>query len=486
MANQFTSLPAPAANGAGAWVDVSTYGGLKTVTVKSTGFNFQPQVTIEITNQAVPTIGAPACPSFQTPGEQTFTVASRWMRAVVTNYRGGPAPDVELGGDDEGALFANLPVPAGNGAGASVDVHTLGAYKTVTVGGPFRGGLQVEISEDGGASFATAASFNGVGGQVSFLASADCARVIRNGVPEINPGAPVVNLGGVDISGAIGPPGPAGPAGPAGPNGPGDLGWFGTGIDGSPVLGGDLNLDRDMFYVAPTINAPHTLHTNGYRVYFSTGPIGDGTIDNSGSDGAVHVGGAGAPAGTLLGGGQGGSTGFPETTLPGGAGTNAPFWPIADAGGAGGDGGDATDAGGSGGVTSPGFGTGPYMVGTMAIGDALGGGAGGGGGAVDSGGTPGGGGGGAGPMVLSAKTFASWTGTIRAKGGAGAAATAGNAGGGGGGMGAPVVIITNDPARPASIDVTGGAGAAGSGTGTAGAHGEDGVVIAISPAYGPI
>ena len=48
-----------------------------------------------------------------------------------------------------GNLFFDLPVPAGDGVGAAVDVTTLGRTKTITVQGNLKGTITVEISLDG-------------------------------------------------------------------------------------------------------------------------------------------------------------------------------------------------------------------------------------------------------------------------------------------------------------------------------------------------
>lgn len=202
MANQFVALPAPAANGAGAWVDVSSYGPIKTVTVAGNGGVFEPFVTIEYSNQNAPTNGVPLR-TFSTPDEDTFNVACHWMRAVVSNYKGGGAPVVELGGTDSGASFAQLTVPVGNGQGAGVDVSSLGLYKTVQVAGAFRGALLVEVSEDGGATYSQAFPFANPGGKSQVIA-ADFMRVTRNGVPTIAPGQPEVWVGASDPGGGGG------------------------------------------------------------------------------------------------------------------------------------------------------------------------------------------------------------------------------------------------------------------------------------------
>lgn len=202
MANIFVNLPAPAANGSGAAVDVSTFGALKTLTVTGNGGVFEPFVTIECSNELVPVHWFPLW-TFNTPTEQTFEVACHWMRAKISNYRGGGAPTVEVGGTDDGTTFAQLAVPAGNGVGAGSDVSALGLFKTVQVGGPFRGQVNVEISENGGVSWATTFSYALSGGQ-SLIVAADFMRVSRNGVPMVSPGLPDIWVAGTSPVGGGG------------------------------------------------------------------------------------------------------------------------------------------------------------------------------------------------------------------------------------------------------------------------------------------
>jgi hypothetical protein len=206
MAYQQVTLPAPAANGSGAAVDMSTFGGTKTITVSSGGAGAAspPSVIIEVSNQASPTKWAPLA-FFAPDGSQTVEVACRWMRATVTGYIGGSAPSVEVGGTDEGTDFATLVAPAGDGSGAGVDTSSLGSFKTVHVGGPFQGALNIEISEDGGATYQQKLSFqSGQAGVQSAVFVADFMRVSRNGVPTIDPGTPIINIGGTEVGGGGG------------------------------------------------------------------------------------------------------------------------------------------------------------------------------------------------------------------------------------------------------------------------------------------
>jgi hypothetical protein len=228
------NLPAPAANASGAAVDVSAFGGLKTITVTGNGGVFEPFVTVEMSNETSPTKWTPACPTFTNPGEQTIQIAARWMRATVSNYKGGGAPTVEIGGTDDGTLFASLPALAGNGSATPTSTATLGDFKTVQVAGPFRGTVNIDVSEDAGATFQTVLSFNNPG-QQTFIGAADFMRVTRSGVPGNTPGLPITNVGGTTIAG-LGPAGPTGPTGPSvtGPTGPtGNTGATGASLTGA-------------------------------------------------------------------------------------------------------------------------------------------------------------------------------------------------------------------------------------------------------------
>jgi len=207
MANTFISLPAPAANGAGAWTDVSSMGALKTVTSVGNGSGVEPFVTIECSNESSPTDGFPL-ETFFIPGESTYAVAAMWMRAVVSNYRSGGAPTVSVGANTDGATADQLPATASSGTGAAVDTSAMPQFKTVQVGGAFRGSLDILISEDGGTTFSQSLSFAQPGAQ-SVSINADFMRVQRSGVPPVAPGTPVVWVA------ATAPPGGGGGGGGA-------------------------------------------------------------------------------------------------------------------------------------------------------------------------------------------------------------------------------------------------------------------------------
>lgn len=66
-----------------------------------------------------------------------------------------------------GNLFVNLSLPAGDGAGASVDVSTMGRDKSIVVGGSFEGAtIAIEVSTDGGTVFKPICLFSQAGKKV--------------------------------------------------------------------------------------------------------------------------------------------------------------------------------------------------------------------------------------------------------------------------------------------------------------------------------
>lgn len=203
MANQFVNLPAAAADGPGAAVDVSTFGALKTVLVTGSWSlpNRAPAVTIEINNAAVSTDGtwSPLATFQGGQPPKNFLVAARWMRANVSNYRGGQAPVINVGGTDDGTSFVNLPVTAGDGTGAPVNISALPTFKTVQVGSGFSGSLIVEVSEDAAGAEYGQSFFLTAPGQQSLTIEGYWARVKRAGTTT-PVGTPVVNMGATSPS----------------------------------------------------------------------------------------------------------------------------------------------------------------------------------------------------------------------------------------------------------------------------------------------
>jgi hypothetical protein len=197
MSNQFVNLPVPAGNGVGAAVDVSTFGASKSIVV---GGNAQAQITIEVNNDPAQLGSWSALKTVQNTGEFVVNVACRWMRVRVSNYNSyaGGAPNVDVGGTTDGTTFQALAAPAGSGVAAASNTAALGLYKTVQVGGDYRGTVIVEVSEDGN-DYGQPFSFGGQSpGIQSKVIAAEFMRVRRVGVPKIDPGLPIVNVGATD------------------------------------------------------------------------------------------------------------------------------------------------------------------------------------------------------------------------------------------------------------------------------------------------
>ena len=191
MSNLFLNLPVPTGNGVGTPVDVITLGGTKTVVVVGTATS---TINIEFNNASDNTTGSwQSILTVQGRGSSTIPVACRWMRVRVSNFSGGTT-DVNVGATDAGTVFAALDVPAGNGNGSSIDVSSLtGLFKTVQVGGRFKGVLLVEVSVDGN-EWAQPFSFSAPGAQ-SLTIVAHLMRVRRTGLIASDSGTPVVNVG---------------------------------------------------------------------------------------------------------------------------------------------------------------------------------------------------------------------------------------------------------------------------------------------------
>ena len=207
MANTFLNLPALAANGPGTGVDVSAMGKLKSIVVSGQwGSTITPIITIEINNDPAQAGSWTAVASKQGGFTASVDVACKWMRVNVSNYRGGQAPDVDVGSDDSGTTFAALDVPASSdGAGTAIDVSALPNFKTIQCCGSYQGAVIIEVSEDGITSWSQIAAFqSGSPAAQSLVFAAHHMRARRSGVPVINPGLPVVNVGACSDGGGGG------------------------------------------------------------------------------------------------------------------------------------------------------------------------------------------------------------------------------------------------------------------------------------------
>lgn len=485
MSNDFLALPAPAADGPGAWVDTSSLGALRTITADLSGGTF---VTIECCNQLVPTVAYPVA-AFQATGETTIQVAAHWMRAVTSNYSGAGAPVVNLGGTNDATTTDQIVAPVGSGNGAAIDVSALAPFKTIQVTGGFSGTVNIDISEDGGTTYATAFSFS-KGGYASGLFVADHVRINRVGVnggtlPEIWIGA--TTPGGGSAGGGAVPI------------------IFGSGQDGAAVFDGSnaftfaakagsvYTLNRDVFLAdGSSIEAGCTLKTAGFKL-FCNGRFwvkANAIMSCDGNAAAGNVAGAASALGTV---GIGVAGGAGHVGVGAGTAGSSTSNTLQDANAAGGAGGQADGGhlGGAGGAynTNVANGGANYLTpmqtgflfnsssgGNQATIGIIGGGAGGGGGGSNNAGANGGGGGGGGGVLLAHVYNFMNDGTVRALGGAGAAGagSAGDAGGGGGGGGGTILSLAHLRSGSGSYLVTGGAGGDGFGAGAAGVAGNDG------------
>lgn len=180
MANLFFNLPVPAANGAGAGVDVSQLGMSRTITVQGA---FLGVVTIDGSGESIAGPWSPIVSFSNVSDEQTVNVAAPFMRVRRSGVPGvgiPGTPNVDVGGNDNGTLNFNVVAPAGNGVGASVNISTLGSFKTLYVTGVFSGTLTWEFSEDG-TDWAQIKSFT-TPGQYSIVFTAQFVRLRRSGV----------------------------------------------------------------------------------------------------------------------------------------------------------------------------------------------------------------------------------------------------------------------------------------------------------------
>lgn len=92
-------------------------------------------------------------------------------------------------------LFLNIPVPAGDGSGAAVDVSTLGKTKTFVCGGTFDATINLEVANDDlAAVWAPLATFYDTDNITIEVA----ARWVRATVSAYLSGTPTVNVGASD------------------------------------------------------------------------------------------------------------------------------------------------------------------------------------------------------------------------------------------------------------------------------------------------
>jgi hypothetical protein len=147
MGNVFSNLPIPVSDGPGTAVNVSAQGEEKTIVVE--GDFVGSTLAIEAATDAAGTNFAPVA-LFDANGSKKVKVAARWLRTNVQGRSAEPFSVVcDVGANDNATQVLNLPVPAGDGAGASVDVSALGTFNTFIAGGAFRDvTLTIQVSND--------------------------------------------------------------------------------------------------------------------------------------------------------------------------------------------------------------------------------------------------------------------------------------------------------------------------------------------------
>lgn len=177
--NLFLDLPMPAFNGAGAAVDTSGMGRVKTIICRGdfTGCSIMVEVSNDAEANWAPLV------SFHRPGqEKVIEVAAESMRVYVQGRVAGVAftANVDVSANSVGGLFEVLPLPVGDGAGVPVDVSDLGFFKTAVVRGDFHGTLAIEASNDG-VDYAPVWSFQSPGSLGSKRIAANYMRVRASG-----------------------------------------------------------------------------------------------------------------------------------------------------------------------------------------------------------------------------------------------------------------------------------------------------------------
>lgn len=197
MANIFRNLPMPGGGtGPGASVDVSAMGRDKSIVVGGTFAGLTVAIEVSVDGGTV----FQPIHLFSEAGKRVIPVAAEFMRVNVQGLGAGPfTATADIGANDIGALFLVLPPPAGDGAGAPVDVSSLGNFTTFVVGGAFRDvTVSIEISEDGVNYFACGTSFAGQGGIQSKVVIANFMRVfVRGRAGNTFPFTPTISVGAV-------------------------------------------------------------------------------------------------------------------------------------------------------------------------------------------------------------------------------------------------------------------------------------------------
>lgn len=201
MANIFINLLMPAGDGPGPSEDTSKMGWEKSFIVH--GEFPGASIAIEVSTDNGASWGTRYI--FTAAGKKVLSIASELMRVRVSG-RTSSAPftaAISVGANDNGALFASLPLPVGViGPGPSVDVTALGDLTTVICEGDFPGSsIAVEASEDGGVNyFACGSTFFSQGGLRNKEVIATHMRTLVKGHPI--PAGVLVSVGAANEAGS--------------------------------------------------------------------------------------------------------------------------------------------------------------------------------------------------------------------------------------------------------------------------------------------
>lgn len=139
---------------------------------------------------------------FSGAGKKVIPVAAKALRTLSKGI--SASVNIDVGANDKGALFADLPLPAGNGLGAPVDVSALGCFTTFIATGLFPGvAISIEISEDGNSYFPCGMLFADQGGLQSKNVVANFMRT-RVGGRSGAPFSATVSVGAINDMGSGG------------------------------------------------------------------------------------------------------------------------------------------------------------------------------------------------------------------------------------------------------------------------------------------
>lgn len=163
MSNLFVNFTFPVLNGPGPAVDTSGMGAEKTITCE--GSFDQSTILVEASVDGGATWG-PVTLFHSGDSEIHVKVSANFMRVNVSG-RNAIVPfsaNCDVAAPNAPGLYTSIPIPAGMGPGASVDVSEFGVESTFISGGDFPGAsIRVEISEDN-INWAPLLTFAGQGG----------------------------------------------------------------------------------------------------------------------------------------------------------------------------------------------------------------------------------------------------------------------------------------------------------------------------------